>query len=296
MSKLLAPLGFAALVACSANNLGSPAIPATQTAVASQARQNFEGRVYVSDRTCSCVLEYPAGVNDPAPIKSVPFPNVPRFMAKDARGNVYLSFPGASKVEVYDSTLTLKLNTINTVDPPNGLAVDSKGNLYVVEEGAINEGSVSEYSYGAKQPKKMIRGIPGYGIVTVAIDGSDRVYASVYASTYNTIMRWDGNTWTNLNRSGAGPSNVFFDSWGNMVIDSISVYATYKPPAFTRTGFHYLGLGYDIWFGSTGQDGKMYLPVSGPTNEVLVVPSTGIGAVNKITTGLSYPQAAIEVN
>ena len=106
--------------------------------------------------------------------------NLPRGLAVDSKGNLYVANSGNNNIVVYGPKYvqeTAKTITSNIVNP-SGVAFDAAGNLWVANYGTSNggqNGSIAEYSNGKQNTSASItNGILGPG--ALAVDGAGNVW------------------------------------------------------------------------------------------------------------------------
>jgi sugar lactone lactonase YvrE len=121
------------------------------------------GNIYVTDYDNNSVSVFAAtATGNIAPTVTISGVNTglngPNGIAIDSKGNIYVanSFGGSSNVgsitvfaagATGNATPTATITGSNTgLSSPNGLALDSKGNIYVVNESGSNNGTVTEYA------------------------------------------------------------------------------------------------------------------------------------------------------
>src|ERR1017187_5625397 len=137
----------------------------------------------------SQILIYPTGISgNPAPTNVIVLPNsiTAGHVALDSSGNIYIVPP--TDVREYAATATgaatpirlIPTNSTTTLNVVSGLAVDSSGDIYVVNAG-VGIDIFSSTSNGSVPPTRII---PLGGATTltipqhIAVDGSGNIYVS----------------------------------------------------------------------------------------------------------------------
>jgi sugar lactone lactonase YvrE len=154
--------------------------------------------------------------------------------------------------ESYDTANagTGKTLSVNTIPPaitdltgnlsPAGLAFDSHGNLFVVNNG---NNTVSEFAPGATTPSATLTGLNSP--LDLVFDGSGNLYVTNFGS--NSVSEFaPGTTTPSATLTGLnGPENLAFDSHGNLFVAnySNSTVSEFAPgattPSATLTGLFY---------------------------------------------------------
>ena len=115
---------------------------------------------------------------------------------------------------------TSPIETISGLAGPGGLAVDSSGNLYVIEDSAND---VKIFAPGASMPFKTLVGLPNQSLASIAVDANRTVYVSVAFGGINVYVR--GATTPSYTLSDPTILNTFglaVDGAGNVLVSFTS--------------------------------------------------------------------------
>jgi sugar lactone lactonase YvrE len=175
------------------------------------------GTLYVANNGNSTVTEYPLGSSSPSVTLSTQL-QYPNGVAVDKSGNVYVTSgatAGQCYVLVFPKGATSPSEQINGFDLPIGLAVDSKGDLFVAD---ALQNDVYEVPKGSTTPKKL--GLTGLADPTgVAIDPQNNLWVVSYggdtASEFKVGKTKPTKTVTD---ALSGPYSITFAKSGSMYI------------------------------------------------------------------------------
>ncbi len=202
------------------------------------------GKIYVANQGGSSVTVYAAGSNaNTAPIATISGSSTgllsPVGIAVDSKGKIYVTDKGADSVFVYpplgSSTGTVNefptvgINGSNTgLDDPYGIALDSSGNIYV-----LNSRSVTVYSAGSTDNAAPIATISGSntGLIVaygIALDSGRNIYVANFGFVYpSSVFVYSagstGNvspfaTITGSNTGLIDPFGIALDSSGDIYV------------------------------------------------------------------------------
>lgn len=171
-----------------------------------------------------------------APVRSISGPNTKlngiSGMALDAFGRLYVGSAASSTVTVYDSDADGDAAPIRTitggVNIPGGLAVDSAGNLYVLNIGGTpSQRNITVYSpsaVGNATPIRTVTGIQvaGGNLNGIAIDLFDNLYLSEQSpgiiSVYPVGADGQAAAIRTLRTDLHTPSDMDFDGLNNLYV------------------------------------------------------------------------------
>jgi sugar lactone lactonase YvrE len=175
------------------------------------------GTLYVANNGNSSVTEYPLGASSPSVTlsTSIQFPN---GVAVDKSGSVYVTSgatAGQCFVLVFPKGATSPSKQINGFDLPIGLAVDSKGDLFVAD---ALKNDVWEVPKGSTTPKEL--GLTGLMDPTgIAIDPKNNLWVVSYSADTASEFTIGKTKPTKTVTDGLiGPYSVAFGKGGQMYV------------------------------------------------------------------------------
>ena len=218
------------------------------------------GNIYVTDNSTASVFVYPAGSNaNAAPIATISGSNTglsyPAGIALDSSGDIYVADYGAASVFVYpalgsstgllNETPTATISGSNTgLTAPFGIALDSRGNIYVTDEfaaivfvypalgsstGMLNESSTA-YISGSYTGLYTPMGITldSSGKIYVADEDAARVF--VYPALGSSTGQLDEPPTATIT-SLTFPFGIALDSSGNIYVADYGAASVFVYPA-----------------------------------------------------------------
>jgi sugar lactone lactonase YvrE len=227
------------------------------------------GNIYVTDFDTSSVSVFaPTATGNIAPTTTISGANTglngPSGIAIDSKGNIYVANssggnPDIGSITVFaagatgNATPTATITgTITGLNSPNGLALDAKGNIYVVNESGSNNGTVTEY---AASPTGTINVAPTTTITgtntglndphALALDSTGNIYVVNGNGSFIGTGTGNGNSVTvyavgatgnatptatisGTNTAFSDPNGIAVDAIGNIYVGnhtSVEVYA-----------------------------------------------------------------------
>jgi len=169
-----------------------------------------------------------------------------------------------------------------SLDGPTGLAVDSKGNLYVANQ---SDSRILVYTNFVPQPQKTITA--GVNHPTgVAFDSKGNLYVTNYES--NNVTLYDSNgkqkTSATISYNVSAPIGVSVDSFNNVWVDNAARYVTMYSPFGTYLGSSTPGIAVDsiATHGAWYVLGSQFQYAQYPTGEVLT--NGGIAGMASVPT------------
>ncbi len=245
-------------IATNGNVAPTTTITDATTAFSDVHRTAFDGigNLYVTDAVNNSVVVFAAGASGAAtPTATIAGGNTgldkPSGIAVDANGKIYvtnlgvptIAKPTGNSVTIFSAGATgnvapaITISGSNTsLDTPNGLALDSKGNIYVANEGStINAaGSVTVYpagSTGNATPSATIAGTTsGVNIPhAVALDSSGKIYVTDANSNNPSVTVYAAGATGNVapvytiagsNTGLSNPNGITIDPEGNIYVVS----------------------------------------------------------------------------
>jgi hypothetical protein len=256
--------------------------------------------VYVADTYNDEIIEYPAGVSNPAPKGSFALPSEPLSLADDSSGNLYVGLTNPIGVNIYNSrgVLVGQLNGNNGVNcAAHGLTFDATGNLYVSQAPGnappCTAGSdVLEFTSPPTGQPSYIYQIPrGAQVVPngLATDGQENLYV---ANIDDPVFKFPQHS-QNYISTGLLPdlgvailaNNDLAVSYGS----SVTIYAPQPSGGYQEVNQLTYGAGTEPELIATASDGTLYVPVIGANNQtnngtVYAYPANGNPYI--ITNGL----------
>lgn len=287
------------LVACSSNATSLIPAKVAQPNVAqrSQSRALQSKYVYVTDAAEKALLVYPAGVINPAPIRTVSLGDTPEGVAVDSTGKVYVALYNTSTIDVFapGAGSPTPLRTItNDINRPYGLAIDVNDELYVSSHCQSASGCqgtyVAEFTLGANKAFRRILAPATAGLEGIAVRNGT-LFMDVYGSLGGIVVQYIDGKQTGLYIPPvASCAGVAIDNNGNLFAASGGALAEFAPPSYA-----YVTLAQypseAIRLIGRGSDGSIYVPFYGSSPSV-VVWSNGSQTPYTITNGLSEPMGA----
>jgi hypothetical protein len=175
------------------------------------------GTLYVANNGNDTVTEYPLGSSSPSVTlsTSIQFPN---GVTVDSSGTVYVTSgatAGQCFVLVFPKGASTPSEQINGFDLPIGLAVDSKGDLFVAD--ALKD-DVYEVKKGSTTPKEL--GLTGLQDPTgIAIDPTGNLWVVSYSGNIASEFKIGKTKPTKTVANGlSGPYSIGFAKNGQMYI------------------------------------------------------------------------------
>lgn len=248
-----------------------------------------EANLYVSNYNASTVTVYAPGADKPLRTISngINGPVQVAVAGLDS-DNVYVAnTEGAPSVTVYKAGTTLLQTIVKGINIPRAITFDSKGRLFVVQEG---ESKVTVYSAGKNQLLRAIHnGIDGPA--AAAFDGSGNLYVANGGSSTVAVYAPGSSKVSRTIRDGvAGPSALAFDRSGNLYVantgnNTVTVYA---PGSSTVS--QTISQGVRGPYGLTSLGSYNYLNVANFSGGSVTEYAPGSGTVARtITDGIAGP-------
>lgn len=269
----------------------------TQSVPEKSAHSGTARYVYVVDRLAQTLLVYPAGVENPAPVRTVSFDSQPIAVATNDAGQVYVTCWN-STVEVFGSGAASRLRTLKRelsgLNEPSGIVFDGAGNLWIANRG--NPSFVAEYDPTTFAVMRSVALPPRYLASGVAVDGSGSLWVDMMPMTgggYVAEYSAPGYGVTKVLVT-AGNGGLAFDARGYLRVGTISNLLTFAPPAWKRVDLGYYGQGYDIWR-LTARNGILYVPMAShgtKPSQVLEIDTRSAALPIAITRGFHDPEGA----
>ncbi len=223
------------------------------------------GKIYVVDEYASSVVVYSAeGDGDGAPIATIGGSStgllLSQGIAVDSSGKIYVANWGnivdggsiAPSLSVYAagshgnaSPLAIISGSNTGLNQPEGIAVDSRGNIYVADLYGL--GGVLVYSAGSTGNVAPVAVISGSNTglnfpVGIGVDSSGKIYVTEpYTSSvlvYSAGSRGNVAPIANISGSNTGldaPNGIAFDFSGKIYVTNVTSVTVY-PPLGSRTG------------------------------------------------------------
>jgi hypothetical protein len=253
----------------------------------------------VGDDYLNEVLEYPAGVQNPAPKGSISLPATPTGLAEDINGNLYVAvgndqMPGV--VDIFNSSgkLIRQLNGANGLGcgAVTGLTFDSADSLYVAQS-CNGAAEVLEFAPGvASGQPEYTYNVPTE-VAGVATDAQRDLYVAAVLVAYEFPQLSEQSTRI-LTGGGGLAYGVAILLNGDLAVGGSHYLTTYAPPNFTEVSqINYGTSSGGVYEIATATDGTLYVPTNTDNGQnsngtVWVYPPAPM-APYTITNGLSEP-------
>ncbi len=167
-------------------------------------------------------LAFLAGCGAPATTPAVPPANMlsisgPQGWPAGAKGKpiLFIADLQGNVVRMYDPSKanpTAEGEITDGVDHPEGLAVDSKGSLYVSNVGYSGKESIDVYSAGSSKPRLIIHGPGYYGL---AVDSKGDIFATEVAGYVDAYKPGAKSRYERIT-GFSNPSGIAIDSKNNV--------------------------------------------------------------------------------
>lgn len=250
--------------------------------------------VYVADQYNDEIIEYPAGVPNPAPKGTISLPGMPLSLAEDSSGDLYVGLTNLAGVDIYNSSgkLVRQLNGNNGVNClAYGLTFDSNGFLYV-SQGPSNSPpcgpigpEVLEFGSASDQPSYIYQAPAAEVAQGLATDAEENVYV---AGVDGPLSKFPQRSQQAALIAASLNVGVAILPDGDIAVsgsDSVRTYASAYP--YAEIGQISYGSGSTPWLIATASDGTLYVPVKTEgTNGTVYVYPPNTAAPYTITQGL----------
>jgi hypothetical protein len=252
--------------------------------------------VYVADQYNDEIIEYPAGVSNPAPKGSFSLPGMPMSVAEDSQGRLYVGLSNTEGVDIFSSSghMIGQLNSNNGLDcVADGLTVDSDDNLYVSEGGSTPPPcgpippQVLEFASASDQPS-YIYTVNSYWqpvVLGIASDAQDNLYVGGEPLPNVSKFPQQSQQYTIIQTLQSFAVAILLNN--DLVVSGGGYYmTTYAPPAYKQVSqINYSPA--DVRRIATASDGTLYVPTYNAQGAaaVYVYPPAPVGPYT-ITQGL----------
>ena len=165
---------------------------------------------------------------------------IPRGIALDGAGNIYVANEGNSTITVYAAGASGRATPMVTIaggntglSSPSGIARDGAGNIYVINHAAsFSGGSITVYAAGATGNATPVATIAGDNTglsfpVGIALDGAGNIYVANFSNSTITVYAAgaSGNATPMATITGPGlngPFGIALDGAGNIYVTNFS--------------------------------------------------------------------------
>jgi len=261
----------------------SPAAVGTGFIKPTSVAVDASGNVYVVDSTSYAFKKIPAGGG---PVISISTPGIaaPNCVAVDRAGNIYIGGAGeVTKIPANGGAPVIVGQQVYA----KAMAVDSKGNIYVADDGFR---AVYKIPAGGGAAAVIATGFTPVGI---AVDGADNVY--IADETNNAIKEIPAAGGLPILIAGSFPgfSGIAIDAAGNFYVTDTTI--GYNPVAYVRKipanggAPIFLGLNFSSPEGiAVSANGSVYVADEGRNTVQKIKPTGGYSIGPALPAGLSF--------